>query len=242
MSTLQRFKLPIFIGLCVIAAAGIIYTVRYGVNAQHVKGAIGQRDVYRDGEVKSADVNATGSAPVATKALMETKEFKALEKNAAFQELMANPSFQALAKSSQFLSMLGNDAFLNMARNSLFVRYLQNPAMAELSQWMSLQNAASLHSLEMNQRLNASLSAANAQELIKNQMFQNLFKNDAFLSLITNSNVQALSNLMRMDAFSSLSQNSQFQQLLSQSAFQNAMMQGAAQSLSSQMSMGMRVQ
>jgi len=236
MSALQRTRFAIFIGLGVIAAAGIFYTVRSGVNAQHTKGAIGQRDVYRDGEVKAADVNANpGSAPVATQALMATKEFKALEKNAAFQELMANPSFQALSRNSQFLSMLGNDAFLNMARNSLFVHYLQNPAMAELSQWMSLQNAASLHSLEMTQRLNASLSEASAQELIKNQMFQNLFRNDAFLALMRDSNFQALSNLVRMDAFSSLSQSSQFQQLLSQSAFQNAMMQGAAQNLSSQM-------
>jgi len=242
MSVLRNFKYPIFIGVGVIAAGTIFYSVRSGVNAKHTRGAIERREVYRDGEVKAADVNANpGSAPVATQALMESKEFKALAKNAAFQELMASQSFQMMAQNTQFLSLLRDDSFRSLAQNGAFVQYLQNPAMAELVHWMTSNSAANLSAQGLTDHLNASLSAANAQELMKNEMFQNLFHNDAFLSLIKlDSNVQGLANMLRMDSFAGLTQNSQFQTMLSQSAFQNAMMQGAAANLSSQLSMGLR--
>src|ERR1700739_830853 len=74
MNTLRNLKYPIFIGAGLVAAGTMFYFVHSGVNSQHTQGAIGQRAVYRDTQVNASDVNANpGSAPVATKALMETK-------------------------------------------------------------------------------------------------------------------------------------------------------------------------
>jgi hypothetical protein len=242
MSSLRKFRYPIFIGAGVIAAGALFYFVRAGVNFQHTQGAIGQREVYRDGQVNASDVQANpGSAPVATKALLETKEFKALEKNQAFQELMANASFQMLARNAQFLEVMHSEAFLQMAQNGLFQHYMSHPAMAELAQWMA-RNSAQLQTAALTERLNASLSAANAQELEKNQMFQRLFRNEAFQGLMARSeSAQALSNGLMLRSFAGLAQNGSFQSLIARSSFQNALLQGSAANLSSEMMARMQV-
>jgi hypothetical protein len=236
MGSIRNFRYPLFIGAGVLAAGAMFYLVHSGVNSKNTQGAIGQREVYRDGQVNAADVQANpGSAPVATKALLESKEFKALEKNAAFQELMANHSFELLARHAQFLSLLQNEAFLTLSQNMQFQQFLASPAMAELSQWMA-RNAAQLQSAQVMEHLNSALAAAHAQSLASNQAFQGLFRLDAFQSLVMNQvSSQALSNSAMLNSFASLSQNANFQGLMKQSLFQHELLNGAAANLSSQM-------
>ncbi len=229
MSALRNFRYPIFIGAGVIAAGAIFYFAEH-VSSEQTMGAIGQREVYRDGQVSAADVKANpGSAPVAMKALLESKEFKALEKNPAFQELMASSSFQTLAQNTNFVHLLQNEGFLQLARNESFAHFLSSGAMSQLMQ-------QSQNSQPRDADLTASLAMANAQQLATNQAFLGLIHQTSFLALAQNqSNVQALVHMMQMPSFASLSQNMQFTSLMSQASFQNALLQGSAANLSSQL-------
>jgi hypothetical protein len=242
MNTLRTYKYPIFIGTGLVAAGAMFYFIHSGVNSQHTQGAIGQREVYRDTQVNASDVNANpGSAPVATKALMETKEFKALEKNAAFQDLMRDSSFQSLSQNVRMYDLMHNEAFLTLAQNGLFVHFMQQPAMADLAQWMSAQSAAQLQTPALTEHLNAALTAANAQSLMKNDLMRDLFKNDAFQGLMrTFQSSQSLIHMLNQGSFQSLMRDSNFQGLMMQSSFQNAMIHGAAANLSSQLASGMQ--
>jgi hypothetical protein len=94
MTTFRKLRFPILIGSGILAAAGLIYFANGRINSDKTQGAIGKRDVYRDGQVDAATVGATpGAAPVAMQAILDSKEFKSLAKNQAFQELMASHEF-----------------------------------------------------------------------------------------------------------------------------------------------------
>ncbi len=94
MTSLRKWRFPILIGSGLIAAGVLFYFSKTHVSSDKTQGAIGKRDVYRDGQVNSADVATPGSAPVATQAILESSEFKSLAKNPAFQELMKNQCVQ----------------------------------------------------------------------------------------------------------------------------------------------------
>ena len=65
-STFRKWRFTILIGSGILAAAALIYFANGRVNPDKTQGAIGQRDVYRDGKVDPATVGATpGAAPVA---------------------------------------------------------------------------------------------------------------------------------------------------------------------------------
>ena len=66
MTSLRKWRFPILIGSGLIAAGVLFYFSNTHVSTDKTQGAIGQRDVYRDGQVNSADVATPGSAPVAT--------------------------------------------------------------------------------------------------------------------------------------------------------------------------------
>src|SRR5665213_2841177 len=106
MTSLRKWRFPILIGSGLIAAGILFYFSNAHVGSDKTQGAIGQRDVYRDGQVNSADVARPGSAPVATTAILESSEFKSLAKNEAFQELMRDSSFNELARNSNFVGLL----------------------------------------------------------------------------------------------------------------------------------------
>src|ERR1700728_5513796 len=97
MTSLRKWRFPILIGSGLIAAGILFYFSNAHVSSDKTQGAIGQRDVYRDGQVNSADVATPGSAPVATTAILESSQFKSLAKNQAFQELMKDQSFARLS-------------------------------------------------------------------------------------------------------------------------------------------------
>ena len=127
ISTFRKWRFTILIGGGVLAAAGLIYFANGRVNSEKTQGAIGNRDVYRDGKVDPATVGATpGSAPVAMQAILDSKEFKELAKNQAFQSLVSSQGFQALGKNAGFVQLLSDGSFVQMAQNASFTQLLQN--------------------------------------------------------------------------------------------------------------------
>ena len=83
-------------------------------------GAIGKREVYRDGQVASADVGTPGAAPVAVKAVLESGEFKALAKNPAFQEMIKSDTFAQLSINAAFVGLLADASFRSLAQTQAF--------------------------------------------------------------------------------------------------------------------------
>src|ERR1700733_6593614 len=120
MTSLRKWRFPILIGSGLIAAGILFYFSTTHVGSDKTQGAIGKRDVYRDGQVNSADVATPGSAPVATQAILESSEFKALAKNQAFQELKSNSDFSALSSNVNFQAVMRNANFLMLARQQGF--------------------------------------------------------------------------------------------------------------------------
>src|SRR5450432_1819115 len=71
MSFLRKYRFPFLIGGGVVAAGLLVY-FSHSSGLNQTQGAIGHRDVYRDSEVKSSDVDTNGSAPVATQAMSKS--------------------------------------------------------------------------------------------------------------------------------------------------------------------------
>src|SRR6202046_5718477 len=118
MTSLRKWRFPILIGSGLIAAGILFYFSNAHVSSDKTQGAIGQRDVYRDGQVNSADVATPGSAPVATDAILQSSEFKSLAKNPAFQELLRADAFNQLSRSSNFVGLLNNSEFRSSMQNA----------------------------------------------------------------------------------------------------------------------------
>lgn len=243
MSSLRKFRFPIFVSAGIVAAGALVYMTNPRINSRQTQGAIGNRSVYRDSKVDAADVQASpGSAPVAGKVLLESKEFKSLAKNQAFQSLMSNPAFAALSQNAQFLAVLQNANFVQMLQNAQFVQMLNNGVLHQVV--VNLQNGAgaqlkgeSAQALAngtanfSQQTLTSFLNANSAQSLVSNPAFSNLMYNANFLSFMSNqANSQALANLIS-PAFSGLLANSQFHALLNQSSFLAALQSGSMSSL-----------
>ena len=122
MTKFRKWRFPILIGSGILTAAALIYFANGRVNSEKTQGAIGKRDVYRDGQVDAASVGATpGTAPVAMQAILDSKEFKALAKNQAFQSLMASHEFQAAGEEtrpSSHFCPIGSFAQMAQSRRS----------------------------------------------------------------------------------------------------------------------------
>jgi hypothetical protein len=238
MSAVRKFRFTILIGAGVMAAGTLVYMTNSRISLRHTQGAIGKREVYRDSQVEAADVKATpGTAPVAGKVLLESKEFKALAKNQAFHELMTNQSFLALAQNAQFVALLQNANFLQMVQNPVFAELLTNGTLSAIatniqSELISQGNAAGLQgSAQFSQQTLTALAGNNAQSLSTNGAFLNLMYNASFLSFVsTQSNSQALANLTT-GAFPGLVASSSFQGLLNQSSFLAVVQSGSAAGL-----------
>src|SRR6202049_3583131 len=119
MTTFRMLRFQILFVACIAAACLLYYFTNSRVSREQTQGAIGQRDVYRDGAVKASDVGVTpGSAPVAISAILQSKEFSSLAKNASFQSLLSNSSFQEVSKKAAFVSLLSDASFQQMVQDS----------------------------------------------------------------------------------------------------------------------------
>jgi hypothetical protein len=133
MSSLRKWRFPILIGSGLIAAGILFYFSSSHVSSDKTQGAIGKRDVYRDGQVASADVATPGSAPVATQAILESSEFKSLAKNPAFQQLVHDDAFNELTReNSAFVGLLALTDF-RMAVHDLRFAALVHSATFQLA-------------------------------------------------------------------------------------------------------------
>ena len=128
MTSLRKWRFPILIGSGLIAAGVLFYFSKTHISSDKTQGAIGQRDVYRDGQVNTADVATPGSAPVATQAILESSEFKSLAKNQAFQELMKDASFAQLSREQSFVQLLSDRSFQTMAQSRMFAELVRMDA------------------------------------------------------------------------------------------------------------------
>ena len=105
-TTLRQWRFPILIGSGLLAAGILFYFANTHLSTDKTQGAIGKRDVYREGQVNSADVAQPGTAPVATQAILESSEFKELAKNPAFVSALKDGSLAMALKSPAFTSAL----------------------------------------------------------------------------------------------------------------------------------------
>jgi hypothetical protein len=132
MTTQRKWRFSILIGAGLIAAGALVYFSNGRISTGKTQGAIGNRDVYRDGNVASADVAKPGTAPVATEAILNSSEFKALAKNPAFQELLRTDAFNDLARKSEFTEMLASVEFRKLAQDEHFRLLVRSEALYRL--------------------------------------------------------------------------------------------------------------
>jgi len=126
MTTQRKWRFFILIGAGLIAAGAVIYYSNGRVSNDKTQGAIGNRDVYRDATVASADVATPGSAPVATEAILKSSEFKALAKDPAFLALLNDNDFSKLTHVQGFLALLANADFQRQIQDIQFRQLVQS--------------------------------------------------------------------------------------------------------------------
>src|SRR3954467_8280640 len=105
MDTRTR-KFGILIGAGVVAAGAVVYFGNLWPLSRGSEGAIGQRQVYRDGTVQAAEVGAVpGSAPVAVKAILQSKEFQNAANRQGMVQLVTSPAFTNLVNNPAFTGL-----------------------------------------------------------------------------------------------------------------------------------------
>ncbi|HTC32635.1 MAG TPA: hypothetical protein VK724_04650 [Bryobacteraceae bacterium] len=212
MTTLRKWRFPILIGSGLIAAGVLVYFSNAHIGSDKTQGAIGQRDVYRDGQVASADVATPGSAPVATTAILESSDFKALAKNPAFQELMRYDAFNGLMRHAELGVLL---------RDMNFRAAIQDVHFAELVNSASFQVALRTH-----QDLFVALKSDLAFKAFTNSHnMEAIFRSEAFRSAALD---KSFDRLMNLEAFRSMTKNDAFDRMVSDASFARALESGSA--------------
>jgi hypothetical protein len=207
----------VLIGGGIVAAGVLVYLGNGHINSRATQGTIAHRDVYRDGEVKPGDVGTPGAAPVAVKAVLESKDFQKLAKDQAFQEVLSDAGFQKLVTDQSFLALLKSASFINLAQNNLFRLAMLNPGVVADLRARSAQ--------DVTVRLKADLLAAGAQDLNANASFNAVINSSAFSSLLRRSE---FASVLARSEFGVVMSNAAFLRLASSSSFQNAMRSNSA--------------
>jgi hypothetical protein len=201
MTSLRKWRFPILIGSGLIAAGILFYFSKTHVSPDKTQGAIGQRDVYRDGQVNSADVAKPGSSPVATTAILESSEFKSLAKNPAFQELLREDAFNGSHKKA-FADLLADSHFRDAVQDVRFAALVQSSAFQ-----LALRSHADLYSALKDEAMFKAMDSNGLRLLLKTDLFLQLAHEQAFNALIASS---ALRENLRSEAFVSLLSRSDF--------------------------------
>jgi hypothetical protein len=204
MTTPRKWGFFTLIGAGLIAAGALVYFSNGHISTSKTQGTIGQRDVYRDGQVASADVAQPGSAPVATEAILKSSEFKALAKNAAFQALLRDESFNEVGRRSEFADILANPSFWRVAQDGHFLQLILSDEFKQ-----DLGRRLSADQLIAAVRNNSQYGA-----LIDHQAF------DALIRQYSDARSVAFGNLLRSAAFGSLLGNVWFKTMLGNRDFE----------------------
>jgi hypothetical protein len=217
MTTLRKWRFPILIGSGLIAAAALVYFSNGHIGADKTQGAIGKRDVYRDGQVNSADVATPGSAPVATQAIFESSEFKALAKNPAFQQTLASEEFTELSHQQAFAGLLANEHFRALAGDEHFARLVNN---AIFQKALSESLKGGLNRADIFAALH---DKVDFERFANDKHMKALLENPAFAAMIQ---VQSFNNLLAMQYFQFTMRLNEFALLASHADFQSRLEQG----------------
>ena len=111
MATASRKKFGILIGSGVLAGAAVVFFGFIWPPSGGTEGAIGQRQVYREGGVKASDVSVTpGTAPTVIKSFLQGKQFHEAARKDGFPEVDSK-EFTALTENSEFLAFLATPAW-----------------------------------------------------------------------------------------------------------------------------------
>ncbi|MGP0076361.1 MAG: hypothetical protein ACLPWF_30975 [Bryobacteraceae bacterium] len=201
MTFLRKWRFPILIASGLIAAGGLVYFANTHVSTNKTQGAIGKRDVYRDGQDNSADVATPGSAPVATQAILESSDYKSLAKNPAFQQLISDGTFAKLSQNSEFMQLLRDKNFQEIARNASFADLLHTEG---FKQALSLGNARLDTHIQNNHELNTQFKDLLAQpalaQVLRSENFARLASDSMFLKLVSSSELRQSLNLQMFPA------------------------------------------
>lgn len=239
MTWLRKWRFPILIGSGVIAAGVLIYFAGVRVSSDKTQGAIGKRDVYRDGQVNSADVATPGSAPVATKAILESSEYKQLAKDPAFQQLLNSSDFAQLTQTGLFMGLMSDNDFQTLSRDPEFALFLKSDLFRNtLDSFKPIareSNELKPNALNAEKARLAELTARQIHDaftrlhddprfarIVKSKAFDNLSANLSFLSLASH---QSLVNLLSLPAFRESMNQPALLSLLAQPAFQGILVQ-----------------
>ena len=185
MTTLRKWRFPILIGAGLIAAGVLFYVSSNRVNPERTQGAIGKRDVYRDGQVASADVGTPGAAPVAVQAVLESSEFKALAKNPAFQEVLRNQSFAELSRNQAFVTLLADGTFQKMVRFEAFAALIQDALNQGSTGGGKSSSGLNFAGLEQHSQYSALMREAGFQQLVENPAFIQMAQQKLFMNLLS---------------------------------------------------------
>src|ERR1700732_3828758 len=146
MTTSRKWRFPILIGSGLIAAGILLYFSNARQSSHNTQGAIGNRDVYRDGQVNASDVAKPGEAPVATAVVLQSADFKSIANTPAFQSLLSDESFKNLQKDELFARLLSDSSFRGMASQNAFQQLLKSEvfqrAMADSNKQDALKKSA----------------------------------------------------------------------------------------------------
>lgn len=179
MSSLRKWRFPILIGSGLIAAGVLFYFSSSHVSSDKTQGAIGKRDVYRDGQVASADVATPGSAPVATQAILESSEFKSLAKNPAFQQMVQSSEFNALSQKNAFGLLLSDPNFRQALQNLQFAAMVhsltfQNALRDHADLTLAMRADSQFHMMAESAPLKAMFASDNFRAMAVDKLFLGL--------------------------------------------------------------------
>jgi hypothetical protein len=185
MATDSRKKFGILIGGGVVAAVAVVFFGFIWPPSGGTEGAIGQRQVYRDGSVKAADVSVTpGSAPTVIKTFLQGKQFHETARKDGFTQVDTK-EFTALTENAEFLSFLATPGLATFLGNPLFPKVIQVlRTQPKGTKW-------TLQMLQNGMGPDAVKSPA-YNELIRNKSFQRFMDNPAAPEILSNPVFQQL--------------------------------------------------
>jgi len=171
-------------------------------------------------QVNSADVATPGSAPVATQAIFESSEFKALAKNPAFQQTLASEEFTELSHHEAFAGLLANENFRALAGDEHFAKLVNN---AIFQKAFSEYLKGGLNRPDVFAALH---DKGDLERFSKDRHMRALLENPAFAALIR---LQSFQGLLAMQQFQLTMRLHEFALFASHADFQNQLALGSVQ-------------
>jgi hypothetical protein len=242
----------------VVVAALVAYLAMFWPPVPHsaVKGAIGQRNVYRQAQFADKDVGVAGQPKVTVddlKKLVASREFRELAANANFQHLIGSSQFAAAAQLRGAAGVLANQNLQFFVKNQAYIILLQNASFQHLlldSRFQSMMAPGAAANSSQLQFLIQQYSLQSSQQVVmqllessqfhsiyfaSQQQLAQLISNSQFMQLLQSPGLQflyyntAALQFLQMPGAFALIENSQVQALCHQGQLQNLVNNAALQ-------------